>query len=153
MTFAIVPGSKFVLLALGAAGGALLVAGSLVVWLAVSSSALSLRWDGDDLVLNVPLFGRRVPIDRLDLARAQVLTIDSLGPHAPVLRTNGVGLQGYEVGWFRLADGDKALLALTSRQRALYLPTRDGYVLLLSVAEPAPLLDRLRQWQAAHPPR
>jgi hypothetical protein len=48
----------------------------------------------------------------------------------------GTGLPGYKAGWFRLRNGERALLYLTDRARAVYGPTSAGYGLLLSPAEP-----------------
>ena len=56
--------------------------------------------------------------------------------YRPVWRTNGAGLPGYGSGWFGLANGDQALIFVTDKRRVVYLPTREGYSLLLSVQEP-----------------
>jgi hypothetical protein len=56
----------------------------------------------------------------------------------------GTGLPGYQAGWFRLRNGEKALLDLTDRRRAVYIPTGAGYSLLLSPADPDGFLSRLR---------
>jgi len=65
--------------------------------------------------------------------------------YRPVLRTNGAGLPGYGSGWFRLANGDRALIFVTDKRRVVSLPTRGGYSVLLSLAEPAKFLEALRQ--------
>jgi hypothetical protein len=56
----------------------------------------------------------------------------------------GVGLPGYSSGWFRLTDQSKGLLFLTDPSRAVYLPTTDGYTLLISPAEPERFLAALK---------
>ena len=56
----------------------------------------------------------------------------------------GTGLPGYQAGWFRLRNGEKALLYLTDRARAVYIPTTAGYSLLLSPADPDGFLSQLR---------
>ena len=48
----------------------------------------------------------------------------------------GTGLPGYQSGWFRLRNGERALLYLTDRTRAVYVPTTAGFSVLLSPAEP-----------------
>ena len=55
----------------------------------------------------------------------------------------GTALGGYSAGWFRLRSGEKALLYLTDRRRVVYIPTLDGYSLLLSQGEPRRFLDAL----------
>ncbi len=58
-------------------------------------------------------------------------------------RTNGAGLPGYQAGWFRLQSGEKALVFVTDLERVVYVPTNEGYSLLLSVEEPDEFLDAL----------
>ena len=96
-----------------------------------------LRLDGD-------LYGRLVPKSqlRVDLARRVDLGRDE--ELRPRWRRMGTGLPGYQAGWFRLRNGEKALLYLTDRSRAVYIPTTAGYSLLLSPADPDGFLSRLR---------
>ena len=67
-----------------------------------------------------------------------------LGWLQPKWRRIGTALPGYQAGWFRLRNGEKALLYLTDRTRAVYIPTTAGYSLLLSPADPDAYLSRLR---------
>ena len=100
-------------------------------------SAEGLRLRGD-------MYGRLIPRAelRVDLARRVDLTReDGLRPK---WRRMGTALPGYQSGWFRLRNGDKALLYLTDRTRAVYVPTTAGYGLLLSPADPDGFLSRLR---------
>jgi hypothetical protein len=48
----------------------------------------------------------------------------------------GTGLPGYQSGWFRLANGESALVYLTDRSKAVHIPTTLGYSLLLSPDDP-----------------
>ena len=116
----------------------------LCIWFAWSASHLSVSIRSDTLQLHLPLYGRSIPISHLDLPNARIADIDSASSNRPTLRTNGIGLPGFGVGWFKLANGDKSLAALTSRQRVLYVPTTEGYSLLLSVTAPEQLLAQLR---------
>jgi hypothetical protein len=97
------------------------------------------------LVLRGDLYGRTIPRGELvgddvrvvDLAREQGL--------APVRRTRGTAIPGYRSGWFRLADGRKALLYVTDETHVVYVPTTAGYVLLLSAADADGLARELRR--------
>jgi hypothetical protein len=62
----------------------------------------------------------------------------------PARRTVGTGLPGYRAGWFRLRNGEKALLYLTDTSRAVYIPTTAGYSVLLSPAQPDEFVSALR---------
>ncbi len=106
------------------------------------ASRFEVRPDG--LRLEGDLYGRLVPRSqlRVDLARRVDLTREvELRPGG---RRIGTALPGYQAGWFRLRNGEKALLYLTDRQRAVYVPTTAGYSLLLSPADPDGFLSRLR---------
>ncbi len=97
------------------------------------------------LRLRVPFYGRTLPIHELDLSRARVVDL-SVEPDLKLrIRTNGIGMPGYAVGWFRLKDKEKALAALTGRKDAVYIPTSQGYCLLLSTPEPERFLESLKR--------
>ena len=63
---------------------------------------------------------------------------------APRWRTLGTGLPGYRAGWFRLRNGEKALVYLTDRNRAVYVPTTAGFSVLISPADPDGFVAALR---------
>ncbi len=90
-------------------------------------------------------YGRRIPTVSLVLEAARVVDLTTDPNLRPVMRTNGAGLLGFSAGWFRLRNRDKALVFVTDRRRVLFLPTRLGYAILLSVARPEDLLAALRR--------
>jgi Bacterial PH domain len=106
------------------------------------SSTFEIRPDG--LRLRGDLWGRFIPKAelRVDLARRVDMTQEE--GLRPKWRRIGTALPGYQSGWFRLRNGDKALLYLTDRTRAVYVPTTAGYVLLLSPSDPDGFLSTLR---------
>ena len=65
--------------------------------------------------------------------------------YAPTRRTLGTGLPGYASGWFRLHNGEKALVYLSRRDQVVYVPTSEGYSLLLSVEHPQRFITILEQ--------
>jgi hypothetical protein len=94
-------------------------------------------------------YGRFIPAAQLLASGAQRVDF-AASPHlTPTRRTWGTGLPGYQSGWFRLASGEKALLYLTDRSRAVYVPTTAGYSLLLSPADPDGFLSALRAMRAS----
>lgn len=95
------------------------------------------------------LYGRDIPLVAVDVASARRLDDLAIDAKRPRRRTNGLGMPGLSAGWFRLDDGEKALVFLTDKSRAVYVPTSLGYALVLSPAEPDRFLDSLRR--AAHP--
>jgi hypothetical protein len=106
------------------------------------ASRFEIRADGLRLVGD--LYGRLVPRSQLRVALARRIDLTREPELRPTARRFGTGLPGYQAGWFRLANGEKALLFLTDRQRAVYIPTTLGFSLLLSPADPDSFLARLR---------
>ena len=101
----------------------------------VSPSGLRLQGD---------VYGRRVPASELRGGAARVVDLDRERSLRPRGKTIGTAVPGYRAGWFKLANGEKALLYLTDMRRAVYVPTRSGYSLLLSVDRPDEFVERLR---------
>jgi hypothetical protein len=101
----------------------------------VTAEALHLRGD---------LYGRTIARPRLRIQQARRVDLVAEPALRPRWKTVGTGLPGYQAGWFRLRNGEKALLYLTDRSRAVYVPTLDGYSLLLSPADPDGFLAALR---------
>ena len=103
----------------------------------LSTGGIALRGD---------IYGRRlIPAADLRGGAARIIDLERERDFAPKWRTMGTGLPGYKAGWFRLRNGEKALLSLTDTHRAVYLPTTQGYALLLSPAQPDSFLAALRR--------
>ena len=101
----------------------------------VSSDGMRLRGD---------LWGRFIPAAALRVDQARRIDFTTSPELLPGRRTMGTGLPGYQSGWFRLKNGDKALLYLTDRSKAIYIPTREDYALLLSPDDPDRFMAALR---------
>ncbi len=98
----------------------------------------------DSLRLSGDLYGRTIPKSSLMLDQARRVNLDAESRLRPGWKRIGTGLPGYQSGWFRLRNGEKALLYLTDRSRAVYVPTSEGYSLLLSPADPDGFLGALK---------
>lgn len=141
--FPITPASSGPLWFLGSVGLVLGAVLGVLAYTAWSARHSRVEVDGERVRIVGDLWGRSIPLAALDLARAQVVDLRSDRERAPRGRTLGTGLPGYASGWFRLANGEKALAYLTDRTKVAYVPTSEGYALLLSVGEPARLLEAL----------
>ncbi|WP_147613099.1 PH domain-containing protein [Treponema pectinovorum] len=60
------------------------------------------------------------------------------------MRTNGIGLPGLLVGWFK-SDGEKYKLYVTDKENVLYIPTKKGYTILISTHSGKEILEELRK--------
>jgi hypothetical protein len=85
-----------------------------------------------------------IPFDELRLHRARVVTLSSERALQPVDRIAGTSISNYLAGWFRLRNGEKALLVIHKTDRVLYIPTRRDHSLLVGVGDPDALLEDLR---------
>jgi hypothetical protein len=94
------------------------------------------------LRLHGDVYGRLVPSNEIRGSEAARVDI-SRGPFRLAARTMGTAMPGYRAGWFRLANGEKALVYVTDPSRVVHVPTTQGYSLLLSIAEADQFVDRL----------
>jgi|SRR6185436_769279 hypothetical protein len=120
----------------------LLAVGALVGFTLWGARRTRFELSAEGLRLRGDLYGRLIPWEQLDVSGAHRLGSED-ATLLPRLRTLGTGLPGYQAGWFRLGNGQKALVYLTDRSRAVYVPTRAGYGLLLSPADPEAFLRAL----------
>jgi|SRR5215510_2146573 len=97
----------------------------------------------DGLRIRGDIYGRLIPASQLIADSAQRVDISS-GAFRPVLRVGGTAVPGYRSGWFRLANGSRALLYVTDPRKVVLVPTTLGYSLLLSVAETDRFVAELR---------
>ena len=100
----------------------------------VSPAGLTIRGD---------LFGRTIPGHALIPDQARSVDLGALPEYRPKWRTMGTGLPGYQAGWFRLHNGEKALVFLTHPGRVVYVPTREGFAVMMSVDDPDAFLRAL----------
>lgn len=101
----------------------------------LSEAGLRLRGD---------LYGRMVPASALRGGATRIVDLANTRELQPRWRTMGTAFPSYRAGWFRLHNGEKALLYLTDSRRAVYVPTTAGYSLLLSPQQPERFVERLR---------
>lgn len=147
--FAIVPVSNRPAFFLGAVALFLVVVAAVLAWVGYSSRHSRVEVGPDAIRLVGDLWGRSIPLRSLDLARARVLHLGRGSDYQPRRRTWGTGLGSYNAGWFRLANGDRALIYVTGWRRVAYIPTTEGYALLLSVDRPDAFLQLLVQRKGA----
>jgi Bacterial PH domain len=133
---------------------AALLSAGLVAFAGWSSRNVHFELSPTGLRVRGSLFGRAIPRADLQPEKGRAVSIEAEPQLKPILRTFGTGLIGYGEGWFRLRNGDKALLYLTDRTHVVDLPTRKGYRILLSVRDPEHFLHLARRiWGAPEPGR
>jgi hypothetical protein len=114
--------------------------------LATARGAYASRFEVSDagLRLRGDLYGRFIPAASIRGDAVRVVDLGLAPDLTPRRRTFGTAVGGYQSGWFRLGNGEKALIYLTDRSRVVYVPTTAGYSVLMSAHSPERLAERLR---------
>jgi len=104
------------------------------------------RFQVSDVGLEIhgDVYGLTIPTQALVGNGVRVVDMVRDATIHPVRRIRGTAIPGYRAGWFRLANGQKALLYVTTEDRVVYVPTTKGYVLLLSASDPEGLVASIR---------
>ncbi|ABV89143.1 PH domain-containing protein [Shewanella pealeana] len=113
-------------------------------WLFFKADDSKLIIGENKLILDVPFYAMTLPlaeveindIQRLDWQREPDLKLES--------RHNGVGMSGYQLGWFRLSNNQKAFVVMSEEENLVMIPTLRGYRIILSLQEPDKLLNQQR---------
>lgn len=131
----------------------LLVVGIVVMLAACAAVVASLRGARNarfevspaGLRLYGDLYGRTVAAASLQVDQARPADLTRDRDLQPISRRIGTAFPGYRAGWFSLRSGQRALLYVTDPTRVAYVPTRENYVILMSVADPAALIASLHR--------
>ena len=116
---------------------------ALMAWLAISTGHISFEVSELGVRIRGDLFGRQIPAHQLRLADARVIDLSATPEYRPRWRTMGTALPGYQGGWFRLRNGDKALVFMTRGDRVAYVPTAEGWSLMVTVDDPQAFIHAL----------
>jgi hypothetical protein len=129
------PGSSFtiVLVPIALLLGGLL---ALFVYTAYAARTSTVELTGEAVRIRAPMYGRSIPLRDVQVDGVEVLDLNEHPERGLSWRTNGMGLPGYKAGWFNTKSGEKVLAFVTDRRSVVYIPTRNNYGVLLSMADP-----------------
>ena len=151
-TFPIVPSSTTALwFILGFVVIIMLIVMALVVAAARGAVASRFEIGEQGLRLRGDMYGRTFAPAELRAGGARVVNLREERELQPKSRLAGTSVNEYQAGWFRLRNGEKALLYLSDRSRAVYVPTTRGYSLILSPQDPERFVTRLREIAVSPP--
>jgi len=143
--FHIIPASGRALAFFAGLGALLLGLVALFGYFAYASLSARFEVSEEGLRIRSAIYGRMIPTYALLPEQARVVDLRTERELQPNLRTNGIGMPGYNAGWFTLRRKGKALLFVTDPSRVVYVPTSEGYSVLLSVQRPEEFLEALRR--------
>ena len=141
--FQLVPASDKTLWVLGGISFLLIGLLCLFGYLAYSSRHTRFEISPEGLSISGGLHGRTISAESLIVEEATRVDLSGDSEYRLRTRTNGTGLPGFQAGWFRLQNGEKALVFVTDLERVVYIPTKEGYSVLLSVVAPEGFLEAL----------
>jgi hypothetical protein len=104
----------------------------IVVW-AVQRRSLTLT--PVTLSIRAGFYSRTIPLESLRVHDGLITSLFEHRELAPRWRTNGIRVPGFQAGWYRLAKAEKSFVLLTDPRVVTYLPTSEGFSLLVSTTE------------------
>lgn len=118
-----------------ASAGLLLATIGFFSWIYWQANTAGMSVSAKTLDIKVPLYSQSIALSHLQLQHARQINLQDKETPSLSWRTNGVGLPGYSLGWFRLESGNKAFAAISDSHNVVMLPTDLGYTLLVSTAD------------------
>ena len=119
--------------------GPLLLLQLLYLFLAARIQRAGVALNAQAIGIDTGLGSRLIALRRLAPRGLHQVDLQAQPELRPLLRTWGIGLPGFNAGWYRLRDGRKALCLITDRSRVSMLEDEAGVAYLLSLADPGPL--------------
>jgi hypothetical protein len=101
----------------------------------------------EGLRISPGLYSRFIPKESINAAEVRLVNLNVEAAYKPKWRMNGAGLPGYNAGWYKLQNNEKALLFVTDRSSVVYIPTTDNYSVMLSVKNADEFVDLLQRWE------
>ena len=149
--FHIIPASAGAFTFLWVIGAVLIVVvvGAIFLMYSVANQSKNATFTVTDTGLNIGpgIYGRFIPRDQIEAAGVKVVNLNIDTDYALKRKTNGSNLPGYNAGWFKLANGEKALAFVTDKSRVVYIPTTDNYSVLLSTLNAEAMAGALQAWK------
>ena len=100
-----------------------------ISWLLIPHYAIYIGVDKNEVYIFVPNLLISRHIRSSDIINVSIINIDKSSIYKPVIRVFAAGTQGYRVGWFKLADGEDALI-IARGSKALVIRLRNGVIIL-----------------------
>jgi hypothetical protein len=95
------------------------------------------------LTIKSLFYGKSISVEEIDVNGIRRLDLNNDRDYNIKIRTNGIGLPNYHVGWMKLNNGNKALVYLTDKTSVVLIPTND-YDVLISTDDFAGITDALK---------
>ena len=109
----------------------IIVVGLIVLFFGIfySMRNTNLSLTDKEVIIKSMFYGRKIPLENILIDEIKSINLTENVEYKISIRTNGIGLPGFRLGWMRLKNGQKALVYLTDVNNVLLLPTKDFVVL------------------------
>lgn len=114
-------------------------------WVFYQSHNAEIALTDTELKLDIPFYQLQLARSELLVEQARIIDLKQEADLAPSFKTNGIGMPGFQLGWFSLKGKGRAFVAITDRSKLVLVPTTQGYNLLLSVPEGEKFLAQLQK--------
>lgn len=122
------------------------ISSSALIWMVKASNEVQFEIRTHEIQIRYPFYGKTIAKKDLDLANARLIDLKQEPGFSTSWRSNGVGLFGFQAGWFRLKNKQKVLAFCSdSQQSRVYIPSKQKFGLLLTPKEPEKFLESLKQ--------
>jgi hypothetical protein len=96
------------------------------------------------LTIRSLFFGKTIAVGDINVDGVRQLNLKNDSDYDLKIRTFGIGLPNYYVGWMRLNNGNKALVYLKDREKVVLIPT-NKYDILISSDDYAGIKEALKK--------
>ncbi|MGL5665768.1 MAG: PH domain-containing protein [Shewanella sp.] len=114
-------------------------------WVFYQSHNAEIALTDTELKLDIPFYKVQLARSELLVEQARIIDLKQEQDLTPSFKTNGIGMPGFQLGWFNLKGKGKAFLAVTDKSELVLVPTTRGYNLLLSVPEGERFISQLQK--------
>ena len=98
----------------------------------------------NEVIIKTFLYGRKIQIEDILINEIQTINLKQNNEYNVSIRTNGIGLPNFHLGWMKLKNGKKALVYLTNKENVLLMPTKN-FVVLFSMQKTEEFIKKLNE--------
>ena len=98
----------------------------------------------NEIIIKSVFYGRKIPLEDILTEQIKSINLYHDTDYNISIRTNGIGLPGFNLGWAKLKNGERALVYLTDRNNVLLVPTKN-FILLFSMNNIEEFINKIRR--------
>lgn len=122
---------------------AVIVVNSGILFLFATMPFAKVVFHDQHLEVDVPIYGRDIAFESILVSEARLVDLEEHEGYRLLWRTNGLRVPNYSFGWFQLYRQGSALVVMRENAHVVFIPTKQGFGLLLQLEHPEEFLDKL----------